>query len=524
MLLVSVSFVAFYMMPSTIYAGTENMSDEFKSLLDAEGNLVMNAVEPTNDEEWYLTYELTYYTKYLDMQLQFSNVSADYSSCDLTIHANEINKETHTVNIVYNYDSEVKGSVKTFAENFPSDKEFSVSDLELINYWLYGKDYGVEHDNSPHNIYNYSGELKSYVDETNLEFLVDSRKGTIHEFLWLEGGVGRLAYDDTIYYIDSDVTVNANHVIYVPESTESTKDALMDAVQKRIDDYAGIGKVSVEYGGSDIYTDTVNYYDEILREYDVDSNEWNNYNIIKEAFIQHYNQEDSFLRNAEGGHWFTAVVNGSERRFIVIKDSSKMITPVFDSKDVITGVSISSDDSSIPLDTFIDVEQLTSGSEYEEVMEVLNVENSITYDITLYSNSLQKFITKVIDGDFEIRLPIPEFLKNKDLIVYYVENGEKTEYDVKIDGESALFYTNHLSIYTLAEEKVQSGNTPNTDEEQNPTDEQIEKQEPTEQTDKKNGSPSMGDDSSVILMLSLMGLALAILAVITVSYKKKRIK
>ena len=74
------------------------------------------------------------------------------------------------------------------------------------------------------------------------------------------------------------------------------------------------------------------------------------------------------------------------------------------------------------------------------------------FDLKLFSNSTNKYITKLNDGSFEVRIPIKDELKDKDLVVYYVNNNsEKEEYEVKVENGEAVFNTNHFSIYTLAE-------------------------------------------------------------------------
>ena len=46
------------------------------------------------------------------------------------------------------------------------------------------------------------------------------------------------------------------------------------------------------------------------------------------------------------------------------------------------------------------------------------------FDLNLYSDSLGKYITKLDDGKFEVRIPVPDNFKGKNLTVYYVdENG-----------------------------------------------------------------------------------------------------
>lgn len=65
---------------------------------------------------------------------------------------------------------------------------------------------------------------------------------------------------------------------------------------------------------------------------------------------------------------------------------------------------------------------------------------------------MEKHITKLDDGSFEVKIPITEDFEGKDLVAYYVkDNGEKETYTVDTTSEPgyAIFTTTHFSIYTL---------------------------------------------------------------------------
>lgn len=54
-------------------------------------------------------------------------------------------------------------------------------------------------------------------------------------------------------------------------------------------------------------------------------------------------------------------------------------------------------------------------------IKVLDTIETKTYDIELYSPSLQEKITQLDDGNFQVRIPIPDEFKDKDLVVYYID-------------------------------------------------------------------------------------------------------
>ena len=187
-----------------------------------------------------------------------------------------------------------------------------------------------------------------------------------------------------------------------------------------------------------------------------------------------------------------------------------MFVPSHTTTDVVTNVTISSNDSSIPLDTKINAKQLLSGTEYEKIIDILKLNDNLMFDLKLFSNGLDKYITKLENGEFEVRIPIPDNYKEKDLVVYYVtSNGEIEEYNVELDKnkEYAVFKTNHFSIYTLAEKKVENTITDN----------KIENT-PSNKTESIPNVPATIDNISTSILISLLSF---ICLLITNKYLKK---
>ena len=134
-LLVAVMLIT--ILPMTAFAAEEEMSKEFKELLNEKGEFVINMVEP--EEFDYDTVECAriLYYEYGDVILDYESYDAENSTCNLSLNW----EETHNVKIVYNYDSEIKEVADALVATFPdtgSDENyyFRVKDLELINYWL----------------------------------------------------------------------------------------------------------------------------------------------------------------------------------------------------------------------------------------------------------------------------------------------------------------------------------------------------------------------------------------------------
>lgn len=140
-----------------------------------------------------------------------------------------------------------------------------------------------------------------------------------------------------------------------------------------------------------------------------------------------------------------------------------MITPVYKNLDSVSDVVIETDDSSVPLDTIINVNKITEGSDYDRILGLIDAESGEMYDLKLFSKSLDANVTYLDNGMFKVTLPIPEGLRGKDLKVSYVkEDGQVVPYDVTLseDGAYASFETNHFSIYTMTiMEDIQTGDS-----------------------------------------------------------------
>jgi len=450
----------------------KNMSNDFKKVLNSDGKFVINSVKPTTEEEWWSLFDLLYMIP-TDYEWAESNMAEDFSAFDLTIVDSQGYPETHRVKVVYKYDERINSIAKELLKNLPEDKVFAVKDMELINYWLHS---GEEETEVGSNFDNYSSELKKYVENKNFKFYIDNRMGADDEFYTMRAGIGLLQYNNATYGIRTFMELEGKHILYVPDNTASTKEALVAAVQKRVDEYAGEGKVKISAGEGTIEKYYEDYYNKIIKaaedkiaaekakenpdknlimdyEWDIDMNK-----MYKEDFKYSYTDPEGdhyFLQSAVGGFWFVATIDGVNYEFIVNKDSDKMITPTHKTADLSTNVEISTTSISVPLDTAIEAEKLTSGDDYDRVIKILDVKDNETYDLRLYSNSLNEYVTKLEDGTFEVRLPLPDKFKDKkDLKVYYVEeNGKIQEYDVTIEDKDGyvVFTTNHFSIYTLAE-------------------------------------------------------------------------
>ena len=421
------------------------MSDEFKSYLNEDGKFEFNSTIPTDEEYFALMVDRVTYDENQNWNgLQFNNISADYDEVDLTINKYETNEETHRVKLQWNYDKTANKKIKDFIQTTLKNRtEFNVYDLELVNYWVNSvkNDYKAE-------LIMFSGELKTALNYGNIEFDIRIGGGGYAPFTSEAIGLAYFGYGGSVYHTISVFGATGDHILYVPTETEDTAEAIRAAAQKRIDDYLGETDVEVNYIST-------------AREYLLDNSSVTSYNNFEEVFKYELGlagvNENDLIYIID----IPIDENMGDSKYVIIRrDSSKMVSPISKTSDLSTDIEISTN-STLPLDTIIQAKELTSGKEYERIIKLLNVNDNLTFDLKLYSESIGEYITKLDDGTFEVKIPIPENFKNKELKVYYVdEEGKTTEYKVESKGDYAIFKTNHFSIYTLAaEDEVKVPNT-----------------------------------------------------------------
>lgn len=474
-------------------------SDAFKKLLNKDGKLVIDAVKPRNEDEFNILFELLVSKDNPELGYVPSNLADDYSAMDLTINNGTANQETHRVNIVYNYDKEVQKKLQGFVDNFPRDIEFfHVRDLELINYWINN----VGSDNTD-NLDAYSGELKEAVNNNNIEYYVSNRAGADYLLCAFRLGMAVFKYNGCVYYLDETLGTQAEKVIYVPDTTGNSKEELIAAAQKRINDYLGNSStVKVSYAGTayDVWVES--QYEETRGMWEQDDPDMtlDEFRGTGNIYMGTYTNFDDEIAGVAGVtetdyvFLITVKVDNKENSFNVLirKDSSKMVTPSYKTADMNTNIEISSTSTSVPLDAYIQASKITSGAEYEKILKLLGVEENAMFDLKLYSGSLGKYVSKLEDGTFIVKIPVPDNLKNKTLKAYYTTgSGEPEVYEVEVTEDGyAIFSTKHFSIYTLAAVGSESGgnseDNPGTGDEDN---------------------PGTGDNVSVTAMVLMMAMA-----------------
>ncbi len=393
-----------------------------------DGKLVVNSIQPTNWEEAYLyvgSYLMGHEEVFLGMIGSEETCNADFSICEVVINFFEGEPSTKTVDIVYQPNNSIaKSKIDSFIDSMGENPKIPLKDLEVINYIVFGTR-TVSTDYSIKNIMaNYSGELKQKLGNSNItvDFLTPGALGDGSPFETNLGGSAILRFNDIGYGYLSLAFLTEKDIIYVPTGT--SEDNLLEVAQERINDYLGNSTVVLSEGG-----------DLSIIEPNPEYLSW----LLEDLEVSGANQ------------YFTLAYDGTEYNFLIVADSTKMVNPSLITQDLITNASISTSISEIPLDSTIEANILTSGEKFNEITTTLKKNNVEMYDLKLYSKSLNNNITKLSNGTFEVKIPVPSKLEGKELEVQYVTSEGKVEaHEVTISEGYAVFTTNHFSIYTLS--------------------------------------------------------------------------
>lgn len=442
--------LAFFMFATIILSSSVFASEDIFDKLLTDGKFVVHSVKPTSQEMAYTAvYEYTMMDKYPNYYIDWeTSFNEDFTKCTIYYGNHQVGDPSKEVEISYVYDNDIKTVVDSLISKLNGKDTFNLNEIEFINYLI--------NESEDSSMANYSSELRKAINYKN--FSIDVRLGDDSTFYTERGGNAVFSYNDIVYYIKPMTLAKAEHIIYVDDDTtdvlasikarlikvfgtdfnvkekDTVANFLTEERQGFISRYSQETYLQQQYDSADVYADAM------MNEAYYNEDAWYPF-VTKSNIYEKY---------------YTLTINDEEVDFLVVKDSSKVNNNVnIITNDVGSDITIRTESASIPLDTLIKVSKITSGAEYDKIVKLLEVANGEMFDLKLYSTSIGKYITKLSNGTFEVKIPVNEILKDKDLIVYYVdENNKVTEYEVTVKDGYATFTTDHFSIYTLAEKKI----------------------------------------------------------------------
>ncbi len=442
---ISILFVlifAIILFPQTIHAATS-----LDSVLK-DGKLVIPSVTFENSNIAMDTIYSYFYDTLQKDDLGVSNCNTNYTHCTLSN-----GEDSREVDVVWEYDPNIKKIVEAIAAKYPQDKTvYIVEDFEILNKHINGG-----------NIISNSLEFKKNIQYKN--FYIDQRGGGGPELTDSAIGMLKFKVDGTLYWKgERDPQFISRDIVYVKEDVDDVAAALQARIEKLFPDHT----FEVSVTDDTIQRIITDYINDATERYNQYHDQFvNDGYATLEDFLAIQNDYD-FLEGAEEYLYDIAVDDAFGFQVAVKKDSSKAVEKIdFITNDVLTNVTIKliGTASQLPVDTKIEVEKITSGEDYQKLIKLLNVTNSETYDLKLYSKSQNRYISELEDGKFEVRIPISDSLKDKTLTVYYVDGDNNIkEYTVDINKEEgyASFITDHFSVYTIAAPNEEKETNPNT--------------------------------------------------------------
>lgn len=326
-------------------------------------------------------------------------------------------------------DEEMQKKVDNVVKKIEKKTEYVVEDLSVVNYY-YNVNKMYDYPDFMNYISLYSEELNKVIENSNITFSYDARMGVGLPIIPMGKGNFVILYNGVVY--DTiDLVMKSKNIIYIPNNIQDTPEEYVKAAQKRVDEYLGENKARIAFEGKISDSECNSVYDILL------------------------------LENNNKDELYSLTVGQNKYYFLIIKNSSKMIKPKYATSDIISQISVSSENSTIPLDSQINVEKIEKENEkYKSIEEKLNGKIYDVFDIELYSNTINNYITKLDDGTFTVEIPITKEMEGKKLSVYYInDKGEKEKHNVVIKDGKATFITDHFSIYTLVEEEIENPNT-----------------------------------------------------------------
>lgn len=428
-------FIAFSLLGSANVNATD-YEENLISRIAPDGEITLKTVKPTNEfeAEVYLQSIANRLLNETDYKAYVSSTDNTYTNFVITI-TNEWGEtgfqKDYNVSVIYdepNEDRNITNTIKSFISKLKDFREidsesyYTITDLSLINYYMNTEKSELHLNGSAGKALKYSNEIINIFNGSDVSFYLNFRAGGGNKETLYEYSFG----DMTIYYKDYNYAtkqqgVYLKRVIYIPQDTANSTEAYVAAAQQRINDYLGTTDVKVTYGG-------------LLSS-------------LEEGC------EDNFIsRNTTDGNYYNITIKGTTYKFYILKANEEQLKyPTYLGKNIETNIEINTDESIVPLDTYLIVRNVKG----DNISQILGTENYQAFDIQLFSNSKNSYITKIENGKFLVSIPVAEELNGKDITIYYINNGTLEEHKTTIKDNIATFETDHFSTYVLAEKKVE---------------------------------------------------------------------
>lgn len=182
--------------------------------------------------------------------------------------------------------------------------------------------------------------------------------------------------------------------------------------------------------------------------------------------------------------------------YIILKRNTK--TKLIDNN---SGVKLDANVEVVPEDAELVVKKILDGKEYDNIKEILKnkTNNFIAYDISLMKNN----VNIQPNGKFKLSLPIPTEYDTSKLILYSIIDNSEIEYEISKEDGFAIFETDNLSTYVLAE-KTNNSNEEEKINEKSDKENNIDKN--TDIEHKLDDTPKTGNVDIIVVITSILSI------------------
>ncbi len=408
-------------------------------------------------------------TAYVSSRIKEQDVLAYVYDCDknytckvsityfdgLLGHVTEKKEYNAKFNMIGKYDSKIEDEMlETYKKinSMSGQGKFILEDMYMVDFL-----YNISKDNYAMTYLlsyavNFTEGIKE-INNKNYNFYATNNMG--NAIPCMIGFGGGLMFEDknsSVYFSSPSSEpvsfgMSYNYIIYIDETTPDTKEDYIRAAEKRINDYYGKDVVDIKYKES--LKDTV--------EKDC------NYQCNYEDYAQ---DEYGYGKLNMLPNMYTLTINNKEYDFLIVKDNKKLTYPTgVETVDYTTNIAIETpSNSNVPLDSKIEISLYDKDSKEFSKIEDTHKEYKFydVFDIKLYSQTAEKYISKLDSGYFRVKLPYKKEYDGKKLVAYYFnENGKEEKYKVTKKDNYIYFDTKHFSVYSIGEENSLD-NTPKT--------------------------------------------------------------
>lgn len=366
-----------------------------------------------------------------DIQIIVEDEDKTYSKiyCDVVYKYTTVNENIKSIT------DEIANLIKQNRNEVMNDfyKRYIIEDLDVINYY-YNTQKSKNKTMALYGLPSYSTKLQEKIGNKNIDFVFDPRAGDapsdFHTFVL---GPINILYNGEVYSNVDPVGFALNNILYIDSNVEKDDDAFIAAAKKRLSSYLkGVEIEIVPVGaiGPEMEEDYSWYHpsDGLVPFIDIDKTTGSVYSIT---------------------------IGEEEYPFFIVADSEKQVTPALKTLDMNSNVYMLTDSFETPLDAKINATKLDKNStEYKALAKKLNIIQGLAYELNLFSNSLDMYITKLDNGKFKVYIPVDEAITKKALTaVYLKEDGTLESHPVTFEGNYAVFETDHFSTYALVDTK-----------------------------------------------------------------------